>query len=317
MIPTVGCGSNFHGAVMYLHEGRRDAPKDKAMTILFAAGVRTSSPEAMIADFNLGRAANPELKQAVWSGTLSFNPDDLAAGTLPDEKMLEITLAHCRKMGLDRTQLVIALHKDTDKPHTHILANRVADDGHTISDSNNRQRAQAAAQELVAEFGLTPANGNRPELQNPDRVVGQPARASAYMRQGLAYGLQESTSREELWATLEPRKIGVRETALGVSFTHEGVSIKGSSIGREFSGPAIDRQLAANRERHATARAALLTEQKRVAEQTIAAIRREEKSIASYKAQAVQEKLLPNAFSARKLQYGQAKMQEAERRMKV
>jgi methionine-rich copper-binding protein CopC len=156
MIPTVGGGSNFHGAVMYLYEGRRDAPKDKAVTILFAAGVRTSSPEAMIADFNLGRAANPELKQAVWSGTLNFNPDDLAAGTLTDAKMLEITLAHCQKMGLDKTQLVVALHKDTDKPHTHIVANRVADDGHTISDSNNRQRAQAAAQELVAAFGLTP-----------------------------------------------------------------------------------------------------------------------------------------------------------------
>jgi hypothetical protein len=317
MIPTVGGGSDFHGAVMYLYEGRRDAPKDKAVTILFAAGVRTSSPEAMIADFNLGRAANPELKQAVWSGTLSFNPDDLAAGTLPDAKMLEITLAHCQKMGLDKTQLVVALHQDTDKPHTHILANRVADDGHTISDSNNRQRAQAAAQELVAEFGLTPANGNRPELQNPDRVVGQPARASAYMRQGLAYGLQESTSREELRAALEPRKIGMRETALGVSFTHEGVSLKGSSIGREFSGPAIDRELAANRERQAAVRRALLLEQKRVAEQTIAAIRGEEQSIAFYKAQAVQEKLLPSAFSTRKLQYGQAKMQEAERRMKA
>jgi hypothetical protein len=133
----------------------------------------------------------------------------------------------------------------------------------------------------------------------------------------LAYGLQESTSREELRAVLKLRKIGMRETALGVSFTHEGVSIKGSSIGREFSGPAIDRQLAANSERQAAVRAAVQLEQKRVAEQTIAAIRREEKSIAFYKAQAVQEKRLPSAFSTRKLQYGQAKMQEAERRLKA
>jgi hypothetical protein len=317
MVPTITIGRDFSGAVKYLTMGRRDAPTDKAATLLFAAGVRTSSPQAMIADFKLGRAANPNLGRAVWSGTLSFNPDDLAAGRLPDEKIREVTLALCRKMDLDKTQLVVFLHKDTDKTHAHILANRVANDGHTISDSNYHWRVQAAAQELVVEFGLTPANGNRPELQNPDRVVGQPARASAHMRQGLAYGLQEATSREELWATLAPRKIGVKETVIGVSFTHEGVSLKGSSVGREFSGPAIDRQLAANKERQAAARTARLSEQTREAEQAIAAIRREEKSIALHKAQAVQEELLRGAFSLRKLRYRYAQIQEAERRVRA
>jgi hypothetical protein len=233
-------------------EGRRGSPVAKAAALLFASGVRTSSPEAMIADFNFGRTSNTSLGRAVWSGTLSFNPDDLQAGGLSPERMLEITLAYCQKMQLDKTQLVIVLHEDTDKPHIHIVANRVANDGHTISDSNSKWRAQAAALELVAEFKLTPAKGNRPELQNPDRVVGQPARASAHIRQALAYGLQEATSRPQLWAALATKDIAYKEATRGISFQHEEVWVKGSSVGREFSAAAIDRQLAANRERQAT-----------------------------------------------------------------
>jgi hypothetical protein len=246
IVVHVGIGGNVKGAIDYLTEGRRAAPGDKQATLLLAVGLRTSSPEAMGADFELGQQANPDLRQAVWTSSLSFDPTDLEAGRLPPARQLEIMLAFCQKMGVVDTQLVIVLHGDTDKAHVHLVANRVDDRGQTISDNFCQWRAQVKVRELVTEFGLTPGYGNRPELQHPERAVGQPARAEAFIRQGLGYALQQATSRAELRAELAAGGVEMRETERGVSFCFEGIAAKGRRLGHRFSAPAIDRQLEVN-----------------------------------------------------------------------
>jgi len=146
-------------------EGHQGQEADKQAELLGSAGVRTDTVAHMIADFNLGRKLHPELGKAVWHTSLSFNPDDVAK--LTGEKMREIAEDYMQEMKLTGTQYAIIRHRDRPgHEHVHIIANRVADDGHTISDSNSFLRSKEALSVLIQRHELTPPQGLRVEKQH-------------------------------------------------------------------------------------------------------------------------------------------------------
>jgi hypothetical protein len=238
-------GNHFRGVVDYLHTGRLDAPSDKQPFILFAEGVSTDSPQAMSADFQLGCTLNTSLTNPVWHCVISFNPDDNAK--LTNEKMLAVAQDFRKEMEMLNTQCVIIRHFDQDdNQHLHILINRVADDGHSIPDARNFYRSKKAGVKLCEDHGLTPAAGQRPELQHPDRIVGAYDKAGAQIRQALAYGLQTACDRPTLWRKLEEKAITTNVSSRGVSFIKDGFAFKGSEVARGYSLSGIDKQLAVN-----------------------------------------------------------------------
>ncbi|RZJ93174.1 MAG: relaxase/mobilization nuclease, partial [Hymenobacter sp.] len=97
MISRTTIGRSFGGVVRYQFEGRKEQPSDKQAEVLVAVGVRADSAAHMSADFNRGRQLNPNLGQAVWHTSLSFNPDD--AAKLDSVKMLAIAEGYVQKMG--------------------------------------------------------------------------------------------------------------------------------------------------------------------------------------------------------------------------
>ncbi len=246
MTTRTSIGDNAEGAVNYQFFGRLNDPADKQPLILFAEGLRTDGPQAMSADFAWGCTLNPNLGKPVWHTVIGFNPDDTAK--LTNEKMLAVAQDYRKEMGLLGTQCVIIRHFDKeDNQHLHILVNRVANDGHSIPDGRNFYRSKLAVAKLCEVHGLTPAAGQRPELQHPERIVGAYDKAGAEIRQALAYGLQTASTRASLWQGLREKDITATESGRGVVFTKDGYSFKGSQIAREYSLCGIDNQLAANR----------------------------------------------------------------------
>lgn len=239
-------GDNFPGAVDYQYSGRLNTPADKQPLILFARGVRTDNAQVMGADFAWGSTLNPNVSNPVWHTVISFNPDDTAK--LTNEKVLAVAQDFRQEMGLLGTQCVIFRHFDKeDNEHLHILANRVADDGHTIPDGRNYYRSKLAVAKLCEKHGLTPAAEQRPELQHPERIVGAYDKAGAEIRQALAYGLRTASERAQLWQELETKGITATESKRGVTFTKDGYTFSGSQIAKGYSLGGIDQQLAANR----------------------------------------------------------------------
>jgi hypothetical protein len=250
MVSITTIGKSFDGLVRYQYEGRRDQPTDKQAEILMSSGVSIESAAEMISDFNLGKAVNPKLGYPVWHTSLSFNPDD--AARLDSAKMLAIAEGYLQKMGLDNTQYVIVRHHDQpDHQHLHIIANRVDYDGKTIDDGRNFYRSKLALQELVAEHGLTPPKGKRPELQHPERLRGTDL-ARHEMLATVNQTLAVESQRPQLLAALRAAGLGVEERfdkagrAIGISFEKDGYKVKGSELGRHLSSASIDKQLAAN-----------------------------------------------------------------------
>lgn len=250
MVSRTTIGKSFDGLVRYQYTGRRDQPADKQAEILASSGVSEESAAEMISDFNLGKAVNPRLGYPVWHTSLSFNPDD--AARLDSAKMLAIAEGYLQKMGLDKTQYVIVRHHDQpDNQHLHLIANRVGYDGKTIDDGRNFYRSKLALQELVSEHGLTPIQGQRPELQHPERLRGTDL-ARQQMLAVVNQALAAETQRPHLLTALRAAGIGVEERfdkagkATGISFEKDGYKFKGSELGRHLSSAGIDKQLASN-----------------------------------------------------------------------
>ena len=126
------------------------------------------------------------------------------------------------------------------------MANRVDNDGRTISDSNDSRRSVDICRALTNEYGLHIANGKekvrRDRLRGKDRVryrIYDAARAA----------MQVCRSWSELDKTLSRQGIHIRfryDTArgkiIGISFTADGCTFSGSKIDRTMSYYAFDRR---------------------------------------------------------------------------
>jgi hypothetical protein len=258
MIGKTSIGTSFGGCVRYQFEGHKHSQEQKQAEVLAAVGVRMSSASSMTADFNRGRLLNPDLGRAVWHTSVSFNPDDRAK--LTNEKMLAVAQDYVKGMGLDQTQYVIIRHHDQPHPHFHLIANRVDNQGQTISDSHNYARSQALLKELSVKHELTPVAQRRLHKQRPDQLQGAdlsrhqirqtleqvlatcpsgPAFAERVQAQGITYQVRQNESGK----------------AVGVSFAKDGYTFKGSDIARHYSYAGIIKQLEANYQQQQAAQA--------------------------------------------------------------
>ncbi|MFC6225036.1 relaxase/mobilization nuclease domain-containing protein [Hymenobacter artigasi] len=249
-------GKQFRGLLLYLHNGPRDAPRDKQPEVLLAVGVRETSASEMLEDFNRRRRQNPSLGNAVWHTAISFNPAD--AARLDSAKMLEIAERWVEEMKLNKTQYVIIRHHDReDNQHVHIVANRVGNNGKTVADNWNFLEARRINQLLEKEFNLTPARGSsQPELQHPERIEG-PDRARAEIRQAIGRAVHAGvTERGELQKILRAQGIESREfvtkagVVAGISFEKDGHRFNGSEVARDYGLAGLEKLLVRNRELH-------------------------------------------------------------------
>ena len=113
-----------------------------------------------------------KLKNPVYHISLDFAHED--APKLTDDLMTEIAREYMKRMGIVNTQYVTCRHTDREHPHLHIVANRVDNDGNTISDRNDAIRNVAVCKALTREYGLHFSKGKekvkRDRLRGKDKV---------------------------------------------------------------------------------------------------------------------------------------------------
>ena len=93
-----------------------------------------------------------KLKNPVYHISLDFAHEDTPK--LTDDLMVEIAREYMRRMGITNTQYIVCRHTDREHQHLHIVANRVDNDGNTISDSNDNVRNVKVCKALTREYGL-------------------------------------------------------------------------------------------------------------------------------------------------------------------
>ena len=166
--------------------------------------------------------------------------------------MAGIALEYLSAMGIRDTQILIVRHFDKEHPHVHVAFNRIANDGRTISDRNERIRSTRVCKELTRKYSLYFADGKeqvkRHRLKEPDKT-----------KYELYSILKSEVSRCGNWdiliANLDKQGVEVRfkyrgklNEVQGVVFSKNGYPFSGSKIDRLFSYSNIDAALNANRQ---------------------------------------------------------------------
>ena len=243
MIAKIVKGSSFKGVVNYILDKGKDAK------ILVCDGQFAEDKDTIAMSFEAQSKMNPKVTKPVGHISLAFSKED--EHRLTDRAMAGIALEYLKEMGITDTQILIVRHFDKEHPHVHIAFNRIANDGRTISDRNERIRSARICKELTRKYNLYFASGKervkQHRLKEPDKT-----------RYGLYTILKSEISRCGNWnmlaANLKKQGVdmqfkykGKSDEVQGVVFTMNGYSFSGSKIDRRFSFSKIDVALDNNR----------------------------------------------------------------------
>jgi len=257
MIGKVKIGKSFGGICRYVFD------EDKQAEVLAAEGVRGTSAAAMTADFNAQRELNPNLGRAVMHVALAWPPGE----ELSNDQVTELARAYLKEMKVDadNTQWALVRHRDQAHPHAHLIVNRVDNDGATVSDQHNYRNSLDACRKLEKQYGLVSAQ----EISQDNRRAQReelPARAAAklYVQDALSRHLPHVTSPEELTEALQRDGVSVQATyqkgrLQAIVFEHESQHLKGSELGRGYSGNNLAKTIEAQRDQVQLQRAELST----------------------------------------------------------
>ena len=243
MIAKIVKGSNFRGVVNYILDKEKDAE------ILVSDGLFSENKDTIVMSFEAQSGMNPRVTKPVGHIALAFSRED--EHRLTDRTMAGIALEYLERMSIKDTQVLVVRHFDKEHPHVHIAFNRIANDGRTISDRNERIRSTRICKELTRKYGLYFADGKeqvkRHRLKEPDKT-----------KYELYSILKTEVSRCGNWniliANLEKQGVEVRfkykgksNEIQGITFSKNGYTFSGSKIDRRFSYSKIDAALNANR----------------------------------------------------------------------
>lgn len=243
MIAKIVKGSSFKGVVNYILDKEKDAK------ILICDGLFVENKNTIAMSFDAQSKMNPKVTKPVGHISLAFHKED--EHRLTDRAMAGIALEYLKEVGITDTQVLIVRHFDKEHPHVHIAFNRIANNGRTISDRNERIRSARICKELTKKYNLYFASGKervkQHRLKEPDKT-----------KYGLYPILKSEVSRcgdwQQLAANLEKQGVDMRfkykgksDEVQGVVFTMNGYSFSGSKIDRRFSFSKIDAALDNNR----------------------------------------------------------------------
>lgn len=243
MIAKIVKGSSFKGVVNYILDKEKDAK------IIALDGLFAENRDIIAMSFEAQAKINPAVTKPVGHILLAFHKED--EHRLTDRAMAGIALEYLKEMGIVDTQLLIVRHFDKEHPHVHIAFNRIANNGRTISDRNERIRSARICKELTRKYNLYFASGKeqvkRHRLKEPDKT-----------KYELYSILKSEVARCGNWniliANLKKQGVDMRfkykgksDEIQGVVFSKNGYSFSGSKIDRWFSYSKIGTVLNANR----------------------------------------------------------------------
>ena len=166
MIAKIVKGSSFKGVVNYILDKGKDAK------ILVCDGLFAEDRDTIAMSFEAQSKMNPRVMKPIGHISLAFHKED--EHRLTDRAMAGMALEYLKEMGITDTQVLIVRHFDKEHPHVHIAFNRIANNGRTISDRNERIRSARICKEITRKYSLYLASGKecvkQHRLKEPDKT---------------------------------------------------------------------------------------------------------------------------------------------------
>ncbi len=262
MISSIKQGTGFRGALDYCME------KNKNHEII-QGNMDGKNPKALAAEFKASRQLRPEIKKAVWHCSLSCP----AGEKLSAEKWAEVAKDHMKNMKFDpnKNQYSVIRHKDTDYDHVHIVASKIDMAGKLWNDKFEAYRAIESTQALEKKYDLkkiklmekdrkqikerkpytekskkplsrnelkmAERNIKNGKLKVPPRMAIQKAIDNSLKKKPETKILLDDLKQQNISIKINQAKTTGRVS--GISFEKDGVTFKGSKLGKGYSWKGI------------------------------------------------------------------------------
>jgi len=242
MMAKITKGNNFGGAVRYVTQEKKDAK------LLDAKGVLTTDKHSIIDSFRLQAQLRPDVKVMVGHISLDFSKEDV--DKVDDNLMRKVADDYMWRMHIQNTQHILVRHFDREHPHCHLIFNRIDNNGHLISDKNDRIRSVKICKELTRKYGLHVAQGK-------DHVHRERLRGADAVKYQIYDALVDAVPRCKNWKELEAAlgkqgismefiRRGNTSDIQGITFEKNGLHFNGSKVDRRFSFSKVSAELARN-----------------------------------------------------------------------
>lgn len=242
MFAKITTGSLAAGLINYM-----DNVKEKDARILIAKGLCTASHEAICASFEIQANRNHSISEKMLHIALAFSEKD-SHRTKSDEFMTAFALDYLKRMGWDKTQLIIIRHDDHDYDHIHMALNIIGDDGKPLDMKFYKTRSQRICYKMTKEYGLYFAKGkknvNRSALKGKDKLKYQVADAAMPLL-GKCKSLKEfrkALAKKGIKTTIVPTRDG-KGLGLVYTITDKTFSIGGAKCDQSLKFSALEKVL--------------------------------------------------------------------------
>jgi hypothetical protein len=238
-------GRDFYGCLAYV------LGKDGATQI--GGNLTRDNPDSLTHEFTQVSLKRSHLSRSVYHCALSLAPGE----TLSNATWRNIAQDYLTAMGFDNSQYILVQHTDTEShQHVHIVANRVAMDGKTVSDSFDHYRAQNVVRAIEESYNLRPVlpswKSSRKALSlrqlKQEAETGIPS-VQRLLQDGITEALQDSLSLPDLVDRLQQRNIkthafyGHQNRLQGLAYEMDGVVMSGTALGYSYQVGGLMQQL--------------------------------------------------------------------------
>jgi DNA-binding transcriptional MerR regulator len=163
-----------------------------------------------------------------------------------NDELRELGREHLKNLGFDleNTQYLMTVHRSTDQPHVHILANRIDMQGNAHKDNFIGKRAQRSAEQIAERLGLTTAR----DIQKNKELSFEPNIKA--IRKEIQQAFNQAKQEPDFasfCSKMKSQGIEVREIhnsggkLQGLRYVHSksGADLKASEVGKEFGAKTL------------------------------------------------------------------------------
>lgn len=215
-----------------LREGKLDKIVGRNM-------IESDTPADILREFEMVNQHNYRCKNKYMRYEIGIFPHDI--DKLKPGDMIKIAQTFANKMGLQNHQWIACTHKDTGKPHIHLIANRIGIDSKVFDTTFMSNRSAKIAEDISREMGLTIAKDVQKQKEHQEAYTDPARQQTKEKLQKIAYyELFKNTRLEGFLYGLEKEGVGIEPVknkqgkTYGIRFSYEGQTFKASEIGREF-----------------------------------------------------------------------------------
>lgn len=236
--------SDFAGLVKYITD---EQAKNERVGYVAVTNCHTDQPNVAITEVLNTQAQNTRSgADKTYHLIVSFRPSEQ-----PGDAILKAIEARiCDGLGFGEHQRVSAVHHDTDNLHMHIAINKIHPTRYTILEPFNAYHTLSQlCEKLEWEYGLESDNHQSNKLVSEGRAQDMERHAGVESLQGwvkreCAADMRAAPSWDALHQIMQVNGLALRERGNGLVIqAADGLSVKASSIGREFSKAQLEEKL--------------------------------------------------------------------------